>query len=227
MAVIKANATGMTYVTPLTDVAPKTLGLDGTHLGMRAALFGTSDHLVPGVTFLSGSHTGGGYAAQVRALTWDAATNSFADAGMYGIAPYDRHLYPNYLGNNPGNQGRNYANGTMIANPFAANPGDDAYLMVFATTGKDQADMTKPELKLSSYISILPIAQTPKAVTPDPTPDPTGSGSGSGSGEEPTPGAGGDDTGSALGGCSAGGSSTGGLATFLLIGLAAFIRRRR
>jgi len=225
MAVIKANKDGMSYVAPLTDVAPKLLGLDGTHLGMAPALFGTTDHLVPGITFLSGSHTGGGYSAQVRAVTFDAATNTFADGGMYGIAPYDRHLYPNYLGNNPGNQGRNFSNGKMIANPFASAAGDDAYLMLFATNGKDPADMTKPELKLSAYITVLPIAQTPKAVTPDPTPTDPGTGSGS-STPNPDPGAGGNDSGSALGGCSAGGS-TGGLATFLLIGLAAFIRRRR
>jgi uncharacterized protein (TIGR03382 family) len=238
MGVIEATAAGMKYVGPggvltdtktLVDVAPTLLGLDGTHLGMAFAMFGTTNALVPGITFLSGSHTGGGASAQVRSVTYDAATAKFADAGMSPIAPYDRHLYPNYLGNNPGNQGRNYANGKMIANPFVGTANNnDAHLMIFATTGKDPVDMLKPELKLSAYISILPITQTPVASQPGGgTGTGTGDGTGDGTGGETPPGEDpADEAGTALGGCSTTGS-TGGLATFLLIGLAAFIRRRR
>jgi uncharacterized protein (TIGR03382 family) len=232
MGVIEATAAGMKYITPLTDVAPDLVGLDGTHLGMAFALFGTTNALVPGITFLSGSQTGGGSSAQVRAVTWDAATNKFASAGMQPIAPYDRHLYPNYLGNNPGNQGRNYANGKMIANPFVGTANNtDAHLMIFATTGKAPEDMTKPEIKLSQYISIVPVTQTPVASgggTGAGTGTGTGTGSGSGSGTpaDPTTEAPADEAGTSLGGCSTTGS-TGGAASFLLIGLAALIRRRR
>jgi MYXO-CTERM domain-containing protein len=225
MAVMKFTEAGMSYVTPLTDVAPMLLGLDGTHLGMKFGLFGTTDNLVPGVTFLMGSHTGGGTAAQVRAVTWDQEQSKFSDAGMYNIGPYDRHLYPNYLGNNPGNQGRNYANGHFVKNPFVGQNGnDDAHLMVFATTGKKLENMSDAAILLSGFISVLPVSQTAKAAPAeeDPTvPPPTG-------GEEPLPEDPEDPIGSgeSLGGCSTS-STTGGLASLLLIGLAAFIRRRR
>ena len=107
------------------------------------------------------------------------------------------------------------------------NSNKDAYLLLFSTTGKDTADMANAAIKLSAYVSVLPIAQTPASVpnptpspTPDPTPDPT---------NPTTPGGGGGgstDSGTTLGGCSAGGGAGGGL-TFLLIGLATFIKRRR
>ncbi|MGE3544790.1 MAG: MYXO-CTERM sorting domain-containing protein [Kofleriaceae bacterium] len=246
MAVIKANKDGMSYVTPMTNVAGDLLGLDGTHLGMQFALFGTDTAPAPGVTFLSGSHTGGGYGAQVRAVTWNQTANKFENAGMYNIAPYDRHLYPNYTGNNPGNQGRNYANGTLIKNPFAGQNGNtDANLMVFATTGKDPADMMKPEIKLSAYISVLPISQMNTATPPgqnpgmDPGQDPgqepgqdpgqdngESGGNGDGTGNGNGNGNGGGDAGASVGGCATSNTSTG-LASFLLIGLAALLRRRR
>jgi MYXO-CTERM domain-containing protein len=228
MAVMKLSRDGMTYVTPLVDMGPKLLGLDGTHLAPMGTVLGTEDALKFGLLFNAGSHTGGGYSSQVRAVSWDAATG-FADAGSYGIAPHDRHLYPNYTGNNPGNQGRNHASGTLIKNPFltAGSTTKDAYLTVWATSGKDQADMTDPRKKLSAYISVLPVAQVaatpapsqpepdPSLPEPTPTPEPTP--------EEETVEAGSDTT---LGGCSTGGSSTG-FATLLLLGLATLIRRRR
>ena len=218
MAVMKVGRDGLEFMTPLTDVTADLIGLDGTHLGMQGAVFGTTNALVPGVTFLAGSQTGGGYSAQVRAVTWDAATGKFADAGMHQAAPYDRHLYPNYLGNNPGNQGRNYANGVLIANPFVGQANNtDAHLMVFATTGKATEDMAYPERKLSAFISVLPLTQTPKVVTP-----PTGSGSGSdGTGDTGT-----DPDSMTNGGCSSSGQ-TGGLGALLVLALAAVRRRRR
>ena len=221
-AVIEATAAGMKYVMPMTDLAnTKLSGLDGTHNGMNFGLFGQTDAMLPGVMMLNGSHTGGGMSAQARALGYDAATNTLVDAGMYQIAPYDRHLYPNYLGNNPGNQGRNYAGATLVANPFlGVNGNTDAHLMLFATSGKALKDMTNPAIKLTGFISVLPVTATPK-VTPPPT----------GGGDNPPGGTDPDDNGdpapgSSLGGCSAGHGTSGAL-TFLLIGLAAFIRRRR
>jgi len=217
--------------------------MDGTHLGMTSALFGTTDKLMPGITFLSGSQTGGGYSAQLRAVGYDSATMSFKDLGSTAAAPYDRHLYPNYLGNNPGNQGRNYSGTEFIKNPFVGQNGNtDQYLILLSTTGKDPAEVTQPEKKLSAYLTVIPVAQTPPATSGggsgsgsgSGTGQGTGSGSGSGSGSDS--GAGTDqgtgttdtgttDPGTSLGGCSTTGSS--GLVTFLLIGMAGFIRRRK
>lgn len=222
-AVIEATAAGMKYVMPMTDLAnTKLSGLDGTHNGMNFGLFGTTDALMPGVMMLNGSHTGGGMSAQARALAYDAVTNTLVDAGMYQIAPYDRHLYPNYTGNNPGNQGRNYAGSILVANPFlGVNGNTDAHLMIFTTTGKALEDMTNPAIKLSAFITVLPVTSTPKV-------DPPAGGGDNPPGTDPTnPDDNGDPApGSALGGCSAGHGTSGAL-TFLLIGLAAFIRRRR
>src|SRR5206468_3346750 len=99
---IQVTRTGMTYITKPTDMATQLLGLGRTHLGAAPALFGTTDALVPGLMFLNGSHTGGVANAQIRAVGLDA-TNKFVDLGMQQVAPHDRHLYSNYLGNSPGN----------------------------------------------------------------------------------------------------------------------------
>jgi MYXO-CTERM domain-containing protein len=226
MGVVNATAAGMTYVAQPIDIADKVVGLDGTHLGMTYGMYGTTDNLMPGVTFLGGSHTGGGTSAQARIVTFDPVAKTFNDAAMVAIAPHDRHLYPNYLGNNPGNQGRNHSFSIMIPNPYVGMNGNtDAYLQVFATAGKNAMTMMDPAKKPSGFLSVLPIAQTPKVTTPP------GGGSGSGGEDPQQPGTGGGDEGSsdsgtALGGCSTG-NTTGGAFGLLLIGLAAFIRRRR
>ncbi len=231
IAVMKVSRQGMEYVTPKTDVAPMLLGLDGTHLKMEYAMFGEVGALKPGFIFHGGSHTGGGYASQARVVTWDqtaaATPTAFADGGSFAIASHDRHLYSNYLGNNPGNQGRDHADAQLIANPFVGQGGNtDAYLMLVSTSGKAQADMTDPRKKLAAFLTVMPVAQTAKpAPQPQPQPQP------SGSSDQPAPSgddqqAGSDSSDATLGGCSAGGS-TGGFLTFLLVGLAAFIRRRR
>ena len=221
MGVVNATAAGMTYVAPMKDIADKLVSLDGTHLGMTYGMFGTTNALVPGITFLNGSHTGGGMSAQARVVTYDTVTKEFSDAATVGIAPHDRHLYPNYLGNNPGNQGRNHSFSTMIANPYVGMNGNkDAYLQIFATSGKNGTTMMNPAKKLSAFLSVLPIAQVPASTTPP------GGGSGSDTppgGEVPEEGG---ESGTALGGCSTG-NTTGGAFGLLLIGLAAFIRRRR
>jgi len=232
MAVIKVSRTGMTYVAKPVDMATKLTGLGGTHLGATAAVFGTTDHLTPGLVFLNGSHTGGGANAQLRSVALDPATNTFSDLGMQEVAPHDRHLYSNYLGNNPGNQGRNHSEMKTIPNPFVGQANNtDAYLLLSATTGKTMATtcagctdtVSNPAIKLTALMTVTGIAQTPKAATGG-----TGMGSGTGTGSNATGSDSGNssDPGTTLGGCNAGGGSTG-LATFLLIGLAAFIRRRR
>jgi len=238
-------------VVPLQDMSKTLLGLDGTHLVPSFGLFGTEGSLKPGLMLVGGSQTGGGVKAQVSMLGFDAASSSFKLIGTGNIAPYDRGLYSNDLGQNPGNQGRNFAASVMVPNVActSATPGCTKYLALFATTGKDPTevatanadgsvndtcyaadDTTKTNgvpcarLKLSSYISVLPIAQTAAAGS--------GSGSGSGSGGGGGSGSGsssdgsGSDPGTSLGGCSTTGGA-GGAATFLLIGLAAIIRRRR
>jgi uncharacterized protein (TIGR03382 family) len=236
MAVIKADKTGMSYVVPMTDVSQKLLGMDGTHLGFTTALFGTTDKLVPGIVFLSGSHTGGGAGGtQARVVTWDQTANTFAVGESFAPGPYDRHLYPNYLGNNPGNQGRNYSSMEFIKNPFATGAaGEDAYLLISASTGKAENEVPSAscldcaKIKLSAYITVIPVAQTPAAITPpdsgsDSGTTPTDPNQGT---QDPTQPGGSTDAGTTLGGCSTAGGTSGAL-TFLLIGLAAFIRRRK
>jgi uncharacterized protein (TIGR03382 family) len=227
MAVLEVSRQGPKYVMPMTNMQTKLPGLDGTHLGMVSGLFGKTDNLMPGMAFLHGSHTGGGYSAQLRTVGWDKATNAFKDLGSYSAAPYDRHLYSNYLGNNPGNQGRNYSGTEFIKNPFAT--GKDEYLMLLATTGKDQLEVNEPQKKLSAYLTVIPVAQRAESGT--------GTGGGSGSSDEDSGSSDTDETGdnmgssqdlndATVGGCSTAGH-TSGLLTFLLVGLAAFVRRRR
>ena len=247
LAVIKATAAGMSYVVPLTDMSnvfAQGGGLDGTHLGMSFIQTGTADKPVPGIMLLSGSHTGGGYAAQAKVVSWDQTANKVVDGGSFAGASYDRHLYSNYLGNNPGNQGRNFAGSDLIENPFAGTtPGADKFLMVMATSGKDSSSQPSAtcldcaKIKLTAYVTVIPVAQNPQTATGGGSGmgsgggsgmgsgGGTGMGSGSGSGSGTTDPGAASDPGTTLGGCSTG--SAGGGATLLLIGLAAFRRRRR
>ena len=109
--------------------------------------------------------------------------------------------------------------------------------MVFATTGKPADEIPSAtcldcaKKKLAAYITVVPVLETPSTGS-------TGIGSGSDTGSTGSdtgsasdPGTGGTDTAGTdgstdLGGCSTTGG-TGGAMTFLLIGFAAFIRRRR
>ncbi len=226
--VVNAGLAGVTFEQPLRDIGQDAmLGIDGTHLGAAFGMFGTQGSAVAGIAYLSGNHFGGSTKSSIRVVTMDGA--SFKNAGTLVGGPHDRHLYPNYLGNNPGNQGRNHSHGQVIDNPFLAEGHTATQLLVYATTAKDTGDaggattsqLMNPEIKLAAWLSIIPVQA--KANEPDPvTPDP----------ENPTPEdpANPDDTapdaGQQLGGCSTG-SSTGGIATFFLMGLALFIRRRR
>jgi hypothetical protein len=220
-AVMKVTREGMQYVTPLTDLSTTELfGVDGTHNIQASVLVGEGDKLKPALLIQNGSHTGGQGTAQMRALGWDQASSKFTTLGQFGTGPSDRHLYPNYLGNNPGNQGRNHAHGSMIVNPFfGQNGNNDKLLFVVASTGK--GTNMDPATKLAAYISVMPIASGAKPAQA-PAGQPGTGGTSGGTTDEGTTDDGSDTT---LGGCSAGGSA--GLASFLLIGLAAFIRRRR
>jgi uncharacterized protein (TIGR03382 family) len=227
-AVMKVTRQGMTYVTPRTDLSTTELfGVDGTHNIQTSVLVGDGDQLKPALLIQNGSHTGGMGTSQVRALGWDPATNKFASLGQFAGAPHDRHLYPNYLGNNPGNQGRGHAFAQMVANPFFGQNGNNDKLLVIYATAAKGGEMN-PAKKLAGYLSIMPIASGAKPVA-TPTGPGTGGGAGTGGGTGTSGGtadeAGDDGSDTTLGGCSTGGST--GLATFLLIGLAAFIRRRR
>jgi uncharacterized protein (TIGR03382 family) len=208
-------------------------GLDGTHLGMAAGLFGTTANPVPGLVFTMGSSTGGGTSAMMRVVTWNQSANTFEDGGMLAGAPYDRHLYSNYLGNNPGNQGRNYSGSEFIKNPFAAgNPNEPAYLMAVTTTGKPMDEMPTTECpdcmkkKLAAFLTIVPVLTTPDSNTGSGTTGggttgggTTGDGNGNGNGSAGVDGG-------ELGGCSTTGS-TGGVSFILVLGMAVVIRRRR
>jgi uncharacterized protein (TIGR03382 family) len=227
-AVIKATKTGMEYVTPRTDLATTELfGVDGTHNIQTSIMIGSGAALKPALLILNGSHTGGQGTSQLRVLAWDQATNKFTTAGQFAGAPHDRHLYPNYLGNNPGNQGRGHAFNQFVANPyFGVGGNNDKFLVITATAAK--GGEMNPAKKLAGYLSIMPVASGVTAPSTGGTGTTSGTDTGTGpdtgtdtSTDEPVDGS---DT--TLGGCSTGGSA-GGLATFFLIGLAAFIRRRR
>jgi hypothetical protein len=101
MGVIKADKAGMSYVQPLADTSVMLRGLGGTHLGATAVMTGTTDKLIPSVVFTNGSHTGGYSRVRPARLAWDQTALKFVDGGMTPTAENDRHLYPNYLGNNP------------------------------------------------------------------------------------------------------------------------------
>ena len=56
----------------------------------------------------------------------------------------------------------------MVKNPFATAATDPQFLMLHALTGKDPSDVMKPEIKGSSYISIMPMVQAKMAAPPPP-----------------------------------------------------------
>ena len=86
MAVMKADKAGMSYVVPMTDMAPKLLGLDGTHIAMKFALLGsgTANALTPSVLFMSGSHTGGGANGALRSVNFDPAQAAAGFTATHG-----------------------------------------------------------------------------------------------------------------------------------------------
>jgi uncharacterized protein (TIGR03382 family) len=215
VGVVAPTRAGMTYVQPMTNIQSKLVGLDGTHLVMTTGIFGSAG--TPGVAFIQGSHTAlAGAPATLRVMTLgtDKRVAVESATGNLGTS-YSRHLYENYLGNNPGNQGRNFAKAIAIANPFYGQGGNkDKVLLISAVNGKD-VSQAESMYKPSTYISVLPISSDAEAAPQTP-------GAGNGQGQS---GNGDTDADSSIGGCSTGSGSTG-LASLLLLGLVA-IRRRR
>lgn len=202
MGVAKVGKTGLEWVTPLTDVSTLFLGTDHTHTTLQPVVYGEGANLMPGVAVINGSQIGGGIStATLKAIAWNPTTKQFLDLGIHDTAAYyDRHLYPNYLGNNPGNQGRNFSGSVMIKNPYAGMNGNKAqYLLVNALTGKDPKYVGNAAMKGSSYLSIVevahvaaaapPPASAPPASTPPPSAPPTGPSSGNPNSSTPPPAA--------------------------------------
>jgi MYXO-CTERM domain-containing protein len=246
--IVTATRAGLQYSAPMADInRTALLGIDNTHVGTTFGMFGTEGKAVPGIVYISGNHFGGSTKSSLRVVTFGDSTitglagtvsaagtgagtgGGAANAGTLAGAPFDRHLYPNYLGNNPGNQGRNHSQGQIIANPFLAEGHDATQLLVYATTAKDTGDaggattnqLMSPEIKLAAWLTVVPV-QAKAAVEPPVNPEePTVDPETPPADETEDPGA----AGSSLGGCSTG-NSTGGIMGLLLLGLA-FIRRRR
>ncbi|MBP9206331.1 MAG: hypothetical protein KBG28_20330 [Kofleriaceae bacterium] len=228
VTVIRPLRDSLTYVMPPTDITDMILGTDGTHLSMMETVFGKGQNLMPGFVLMSGSHVGGANrSATLRTIGFDTATGTLKNLGEHSAgAGYDRHLYSNYLGNNPGNQGRNFAAGTLVRNPFEGMNGNKVkYFVAMGLTAKDPTD-NNAALKTSSYVSIFPVAFSEDAPTPgggwQDVPGDTGGQTGDDDNGGDNTGGGGE----AVGGCSTGGAQGAGLAG-LLLGLAAFIRRRK
>jgi MYXO-CTERM domain-containing protein len=191
-----ATKTGLTWDIPLTDITNQLIGIDATHLTEAFGLVQDGTKMLPAITLGQGSQNGAGAApADFKVLAVDSTSKKFIDYGSQKLGGfYDRHLYSNYLGGNPGNQGRNFASAEMVKNPFATAASDPQFLMLHALTGKDPSDLMKPEIKQSSYLSIMPMVQ-PQAAAPPPPPGmpnttgPTASnGSGGGQNADPQPG---------------------------------------
>ncbi len=171
-AVMKVTREGYTYTMPMTTIdmtkSPMLLGFDATHISMEEAVYGKGDTLIPGFSQLMGSQTGGlQQDADIRTIGYDPVAKTIVNLGQHTAgASYDRHLYSNYLGNNPGNQGRNFSGSDLVKNPFfGVNGNQVAYFQAFALTGKapmHESSAIKPSL----YVSILPVAFSADA--PDP-----------------------------------------------------------
>lgn len=221
--IVTVGKDGMTWDQTMTNVQSKIAGTDGTHLVMAPAIFGSSQ--TPGVLFLQGTHTSApGQVASARIMTMvNGKVEVEAGAANVG-APYGRHLYSNYLGNNPGNQGRGFAKVFAHKNPFYGEAGNkDKVLLIASTNGKDGS---QPEsmYKESTYVSVIPVV-TDAAGAPAPGTG-GGNGGGGGNGQGGNGGnTGGEDGDTSVGGCSTG-SGSAGLASLLLLGLVAFRRRR-
>jgi MYXO-CTERM domain-containing protein len=221
--VIHPTRTGYDTVMPKTTINDLLLGFENTHVSVTDAVFGVGQDVKPGFTMLVGSQNGGlASHAELRTIMYDPTTKSMVNLGQHDMSvSYDRHLYPNYLGQNPNEQGRNFANCDLVQNPFADMPLNHVtYFQACALSGKlpDQPDSA---IKLSATLSIFPVAFTDLPAPPgggwndgdlpgndDPMPDPG-----------PGPG-------SSVGGCSSSGGSNG-LMLALGLGLAVTIRRRR
>jgi MYXO-CTERM domain-containing protein len=222
-AVLETSRTGFTYAMPKTNIQPLLLGTDNTHVHMQHAMFGKGSEVLPGFTLVHGDHTGGAARnSDLRTIAYNPVTKEMLNLGQHDLGrSYDRHLYSNYLGNNPGNQGRNFATCDLVKSPFADMPNNHVtYFQACALTGK-LAEQSEAMYKTSALLSIFPVAFTEAAPPP-----------GGGWNEEDLPGEdnptqGPDEgPGSSVGGCSTSSGSSG-LLFALALGLATFIRRRK
>jgi hypothetical protein len=221
--VIRPSRTGYETIMPKTTINDILLGFENTHVSVTDAVFGVGGDVKPGFTLLVGSQNGGlASNAELRTIMYDPTTKEMVNLGQHDMqTSYDRHLYSNYLGNNPTNQGRNFANCDLVQNPFADMPLNHVtYFQACALTGK-LPEHQDSAIKLSAKLSIFPVAFTDLPAPPgggwndqdlpgntDPGPDPG-----------PGPG-------SSVGGCSTSGGSNG-LLFALALGLCTIIRRRR
>jgi hypothetical protein len=194
LGVARADRSGLSWVVPMTDVTNQMLGIDATHLTEVAVLVQDGAKTLPAMTFAQGSQNGGSMPADIKVLALDQTAGKFVDYGTHPAGGfYDRFMYSNFLGGNPGNQGRNFAGGIMVKNPFRGQNGSTAkYLLLHAFTGKDPADVSAPEVKPSSYLSIMP-TENPQDQPPPPPgmPNPGSAGnnaSGGGQNAQPQPG---------------------------------------
>lgn len=193
LGVAKATAAGLTWVIPMTDVTAQMLGTDATHLTEVAAIIEDAGKQIPALAMHAGSENGGGTttSSEVKFLAADVTAGKFVDYGTHQAGgSYDRHLYSQYLGQNPNNQGRNFAGALFVKNPFAA-AGAPSFLVMHAITGKDPSQLD-PAIKTSTYLSIMPTLN-PQA-TPPPPPGmpnmgaPGQTGTGGGVNSQPQPG---------------------------------------
>ncbi|MEZ4358872.1 MAG: MYXO-CTERM sorting domain-containing protein [Kofleriaceae bacterium] len=200
----------------MTNVQSQIAGTDGTHLIMAPVVLGAN--ATPGALLLQGTHTGAsGQSATARLMTVVDGKVQIEARTIGTGTPYDRHLYSNYLGNNPGNQGRGFGKAFAMVNPLYGQGGNkDKVLLITATNGKD-ASQPESMYKQSSYLSVTPVVSDATASGQ------SGNGGGAGGAGQ---GGGATDGDTSVGGCSTGSGSTG-LASLLLLGLVAIRRRRR
>jgi MYXO-CTERM domain-containing protein len=221
-AVYEVTREGFTETVPLTNIQPLLLGFDSTHTPMTGAIFGKGADVKPGFTMIQGEHTAQPGSSEIRTIMWDPITRNFVDMGQHALGrSSDRHLYSNYLGNNPGEQGRNFSHCKLVKNPYSAMNGNNVtYFQACALTGKSILH-PQASVKTSAFLSIFPVAFTKEAPPP-----------GGGWNEEDLPGednptqGGDDEPGTSVGGCSTS-SGANGLLFALALGLATFIRRRK
>ncbi|MDB4966645.1 MAG: hypothetical protein JWN44_2334 [Myxococcales bacterium] len=170
MGVAQATKAGLKWIVPMTDVTNQMLGIDATHLTMAATLVEDGAKILPAMTFAQGSQNGAAGPADIKILALDATAGKFIDYGSHlAGGTYDRHLYSNYLGGNPGNQGRNFAGAQFISTAkitgiTAAAP---KFALLHALTGKDPTQAAMPEIKQTGYVSIMPM-RNPQAAPPPP-----------------------------------------------------------
>ncbi len=231
VAVIKTSRTGFTFTMPMSTVnitdSAVWAGFDLTHVSLGLAIFGKGDQLMPGFTLLQGVHTAASRPGELKAIGYDRTTNSLVNLGTHNAgASYDRHLYSNYLGNNPGNQGRNFAGSDLFKNPFEGVGGNQVkFFSAHALTGKAPEHLDSA-IKPSAYLSLFPVSFSADA--PDPGGDFNDNLPGDEAPDAPAePDLGGEPTmQTQIGGCQAGSAPSGGLLV-LALGLLVARRRRR